>query len=105
MSRRLGVASARRVLARFGRLDLPYRIGTPAAFSFALFNGRSPHDNVMDVMLSLTTSSALDNGCGPDPDRISDDLPHVDVVVRGEERRAAEPRAPRRGRGRCGAAP
>lgn len=63
------------VLARSGRLDLRYRIGAPAAFGFALSYGRSPRDNVVDVRLSLTTSSALANGCGPDPDPIFDDLP------------------------------
>ncbi len=74
-------AYAEQVLARFGALTLPYELGTPAAFSFAQFNGRALRDNVMDVMLSLTTNSPLANGFSPDPDRISDDFPHFDVVT------------------------
>lgn len=75
-------AYADQVLARFGDLTLPYELGTPAAFTFAGFNGRALRDNVMDVMLSLTTNSALANGFAPDPDRISGDFPHFDVVTR-----------------------
>jgi hypothetical protein len=75
-------AYADQVLARFGDLTLPYEVGTPAAFTFAGFNGRTLRDNVMDVMLSLTTNSALANGFAPEPDRISDEFPYFDVVVR-----------------------
>jgi hypothetical protein len=34
------------------------------------FNGRGLDDDVMDVMLSLTTNSALGDGVAPDPARI-----------------------------------
>ena len=38
---------------------LPYRIGTPAAFSFAGFNGRTLGDNAPEVMYSLVTNTAF----------------------------------------------
>jgi uncharacterized protein DUF4331 len=41
---------------------LPYRVGTPAAFSFAAFNGRSPADNAPEVMYGLITNSAFPTG-------------------------------------------
>nr|WP_255646065.1 DUF4331 family protein [Actinoplanes polyasparticus] len=74
-------AYGEQVLTRFGALNLPYEIGTPAAFTLAAFNGRALRDNVMDVMLSLTTNSPLANGFHPDPDRISNDFPYFDVVT------------------------
>ncbi|WP_422755560.1 DUF4331 family protein [Micromonospora sp. WMMD708] len=79
-------AYAEQVLARFGALNLPYELGTPAAFTFATFNGRALRDNVMDVMLSLTTNSPLANGFSPDPDRISDTFPYFDVVTPTDRR-------------------
>jgi uncharacterized protein DUF4331 len=41
---------------------LPYRIGTPAAFSFAGFNGRALSDNAPEVMFSLATNTGLPTG-------------------------------------------
>jgi hypothetical protein len=41
---------------------LPYRVGTPAAFSFAGFNGRSLSDNAPEVMYGLITNSAIPTG-------------------------------------------
>jgi hypothetical protein len=41
---------------------LPYRVGTPAAFSFAGFNGRALADNAPEVMYSLITNSAVPTG-------------------------------------------
>jgi hypothetical protein len=38
---------------------LPYTVGTPAAFSFAGFNGRSLADNAPEVMYGLITNAAL----------------------------------------------
>jgi hypothetical protein len=69
-------AYAERVLARFGAITLPYRLGTPASFDYAGFNGRRPGDDVMDVMLSLTTNSALGDGVAPDASHISAGFPY-----------------------------
>jgi hypothetical protein len=41
---------------------LPYRIGTPAAFSFAGFNGRVMSDNAPEVMYSLITNTGFPTG-------------------------------------------
>lgn len=41
---------------------LPYRIGTPAAFSFAGFNGRGLADNAPEVMYSLITNTRFPTG-------------------------------------------
>ncbi len=41
---------------------LPYRIGTPAAFSFAGFNGRALDDNAPEVMYSLITNTGFPTG-------------------------------------------
>jgi hypothetical protein len=43
---------------------LPYTIGTPAAFGFAGWNGRSLTDNAPDVMFSLAGNSAVTMGIG-----------------------------------------
>jgi Domain of unknown function (DUF4331) len=44
---------------------LPYRVGTPAAFSFAGFNGRSLADNAPEVMYGLITNSGFPTGLTP----------------------------------------
>jgi hypothetical protein len=41
---------------------LPYRVGTPAAFSFAGFNGRALADNAPEVVYGLVTNSAFPTG-------------------------------------------
>jgi hypothetical protein len=41
---------------------LPYRVGTPAEFSFAEFNGRALADNAPEVMYGLITNSAVPTG-------------------------------------------
>ncbi|GAA0449810.1 hypothetical protein Ade02nite_58880 [Paractinoplanes deccanensis] len=43
---------------------LPYTVGTPAAFSFAGFNGRSLTDNAPDVMFSLAANTPITLGIG-----------------------------------------
>ena len=41
---------------------LPYQVGTPAAFSFVGFNGRSLADNAPEVMYGLITNSGFPTG-------------------------------------------
>ncbi|MDH2413840.1 DUF4331 family protein [Nocardioides sp. CER19] len=41
---------------------LPYRIGSPAGFTFAEFNGRALSDNAPEVMYGLVTNSARETG-------------------------------------------
>ena len=55
-------AYARTVAARLLPDVLPYRVGSPAAFSFAGFNGRRLDDNAPEVMYGLVTNSAVPTG-------------------------------------------
>jgi hypothetical protein len=41
---------------------LPYKVGTPAAFSFAGFNGRTLADNAPEVMYGLVTNTGFPTG-------------------------------------------
>jgi hypothetical protein len=41
---------------------LPYRVGSPASFSFATRNGRTLTDNAPEVMISLATGAAISTG-------------------------------------------
>jgi Domain of unknown function (DUF4331) len=44
---------------------LPYVVGTPAAYGFAGFNGRTRADNAPEAMLSLVTNMAVPSGLNP----------------------------------------
>ncbi|GAA3070830.1 hypothetical protein GCM10010464_38850 [Pseudonocardia yunnanensis] len=44
---------------------LPYTVGTPATYSFATFNGRTPADNAPEAMLSLVVNTAVPSGLKP----------------------------------------
>ena len=44
---------------------LPYVVGTPAAYGFAGFNGRTQADNAPEAMLSLVTNMAVPSGFTP----------------------------------------
>ena len=44
---------------------LPYVVGTPAAYGFAGFNGRTMADNAPEAMLSLVTNTAVPSGLKP----------------------------------------
>jgi hypothetical protein len=74
-------AYAERVLARLGSLTLPYKLGSTAAFDYMGFNGRALEDDVMDVMLSLMTNSALGDGVAPDPALIRDAFPYFHAAI------------------------
>lgn len=70
------LAYAQQVVDRLGAMTLPYEIGSPASFGYAGFNGRGLRDDVMDVMLSVTTNSPLGDGVAPLPDRITTEFPY-----------------------------
>lgn len=57
-------AYAETLAHRFFPNILPYTVGTPAAFSFAGFNGRSLTDNAPDVMFSLAANTPVSLGIG-----------------------------------------
>ena len=44
---------------------LPYVIGTPATFGFAVRNGRTLADNAPEIMMSLVSSAAVPSGLKP----------------------------------------
>jgi hypothetical protein len=44
---------------------LPYVVGTPASFGFAVRNGRTLADNAPEYMLSLVTGTAVESGLTP----------------------------------------
>ena len=62
-------AYARTVAKRLLPDILPYAVGTPAAFSFAGFNGRRLSDNAAEVMFGLVTNSAVPTGLSAPADR------------------------------------
>jgi hypothetical protein len=68
---------AQRVIDRFGTMTLPYEIGSPASFDHTNFNGRKLSDDVMDVMLSTATNSALGDGVTPEPQRVASSFPYL----------------------------
>jgi hypothetical protein len=55
---------------------LPWRLDSNAAFEVSGFNGRGLADDVMDVMLTLVTNTALGDGVAPDQRRIRPEFPH-----------------------------
>jgi len=57
-------AYAEKVAHRFFPNILPYEVGTPAAFGFAEWNGRSLTDNAPDVMFSIAANTPVRLGIG-----------------------------------------
>ena len=53
-----------KVAHRFFPNILPYEVGTPAAFGFVEWNGRSLTDNAPDVMFSLAANTPVRLGIG-----------------------------------------
>jgi len=70
-------AYATQLLARLCPGVLPYELDTPAAFTFAAFNGRSLCDDVMDVILTLATNAAISDGVVPDKRLTRPDFPYL----------------------------
>jgi len=66
----------KQLIERFVPVVLPYRLGTPAAFDFLEFNGRALTDDVIGVMLTLMTNTALTDGLRPPADRVLDRFPY-----------------------------
>jgi Domain of unknown function (DUF4331) len=68
---------------------LPYRLGTPASFDFAGFNGRGLTDDVMDVILTLASNTPLGDGVAPDRTRVQKDFPYFGKPYTASERAGA----------------
>ncbi|SCE71814.1 protein of unknown function [Micromonospora coriariae] len=58
---------------------LPYRVGTPANYGFAVRNGRTMADNVPEVMFSLVLNTGMTSGLTPDVTKAAsaDAFPYV----------------------------
>jgi hypothetical protein len=67
---------AKQFIARICPTTLPYTLDSEAAFAVASFNGRGLADDVMDVMLALTTNTALGDGVAPDRRRMRAEFPY-----------------------------
>jgi hypothetical protein len=67
---------ARQFIARICPTTLPYALDSEAAFVVERFNGRGLADDVMDVMLALTTNTALGDGVVPDKRRMRAEFPY-----------------------------
>jgi hypothetical protein len=86
---------AKQLTARLFPTVLPYELGTPAAFDFAGFNGRTLTDDAMDVILTLATNTALGDGVIPDKSRTRPDFPYFGVPYTSAEQADVTPvRAP-----------
>lgn len=66
-------AYGERVARRFFPNILPYEVGTPAAFGFIEWNGRSLIDNAPDVMFSIAANTPIRLGIGKE-------LGHLEAV-------------------------
>jgi hypothetical protein len=69
-------AYAARLVERICPTVLPYQLDSVASFDHAGFNGRSLSDDVMDVMLTLWTNTALGDGVRPERTRYRDTFPY-----------------------------
>ena len=83
-------AYAEKVAHRFFPNILPYEVGTPAAFGFAEWNGRSLTDNAPNVMFSIAANTPVSLGIGKESvtSKPSTTFPYV-PAVQAEERLAA----------------
>ncbi len=82
---------AKQLVTRICPTTLPYEIGSPAAFEFAGFNGRSLQDDVMDVILTLATNTPLGDGVAPDKSRIQSAFPYFGKAVSKAEQVGVKP--------------
>jgi Domain of unknown function (DUF4331) len=67
---------AKQFIARICPTTLPYVLDSEAAFEVAGFNGRGLADDVMDVMLTLITNTAIGDGVAPDKRRMRAEFPY-----------------------------
>jgi hypothetical protein len=72
---------------------LPYELGTPAAFDFAGFNGRGLADDTMDVILTLSSNTALADGVAPDKARARAEFPYFGEPYSKDEQAGLTPAA------------
>jgi Domain of unknown function (DUF4331) len=86
---------AKQVTDRLFPNVLPYELDTSATFAFTGFNGRALSDDVMDVILTLATNTALGDGVVPDKSRIRDVFPYFGEAYSTAEQVDVVPARPR----------
>jgi hypothetical protein len=82
---------AKRLIKKLCPTTLPYELGTAASFDFAGINGRGLADDVMDVILTLATNTALSDGVRPDAKRLRPEFPYFGEPYSGEEQKGVTP--------------
>jgi hypothetical protein len=82
---------ARRLIEKLCPTTLPYELGTTASFDFAGINGRGLADDVMDVILTLATNTALGDGVRPDARRIRPEFPYFGAPYSSDEQKGVMP--------------
>ncbi|MFY9674537.1 MAG: DUF4331 family protein [Terriglobales bacterium] len=84
-------AYAEKVAHRFFPNILPYEVGTPAAFGFDEWNGRSLTDNAPNVMFSLAANTPISLGIGKESvtSKPSKTFPYVPSAMAREDQAAA----------------
>ena len=82
---------AKRLIEKLCPTTLPYELGTAASFDFAGINGRALADDVMDVVLTLATNTALGDGVRPDAKRIRPEFPYFGEPYSGDEQKGVMP--------------
>jgi len=79
------------VAQRLCPIMLPYDLGSKAAFDFIAFNGRGLTDDVMDVMLSIASNTALTDGVVPDKARVQPAFPYFGAAYTAAEQSDVAP--------------
>ena len=82
---------AKRLIERLCPTTLPYELGTAASFDFAGINGRGLADDVMDVILTLATNTALGDGVRPDAKRLRPEFPYFGEPYSRDEQKGVMP--------------
>lgn len=82
---------AKQIINRLCPVVLPYELDTAAAFDRARFNGRALTDDVMDVILTLATNTALSDGVAPDRGRTCDRFPYFGAPYTSAEQAGLPP--------------
>ena len=79
---------------------LPYPLDSEAAFVAAGFNARGLADDVMDVMLALTTNYRARDGVAPDQRHMQAEFPYFGEPYARPDKSPVQCRAPK-GKGGC----
>ena len=82
---------AKRLIERLCPTTLPYVLGTAASFDFVGINGRGLADDVMDVILTLATNTALGDGVRPDTKRLRPEFPYFGEPYSSDEQKGVTP--------------